>query len=135
MYAHVMYTKPTHVFSIMQVAKLLKERYCQPPPPGCPRAVYAIMVDCWSGRGVGKEGCHCSLHFTTFLHPAPRHPEPPCRPAASTLCSSLNQPKADLLFWDQSTPAPSPSAHILGAPLEEGHKLYGELQSIYQDYI
>ena len=31
----------------VQVAKLLEERYCQPPPPGCPRAVYAIMVDCW----------------------------------------------------------------------------------------
>ena len=32
---------------MVQVVKLLKERYCQPPPPGCPRAVYAIMVDCW----------------------------------------------------------------------------------------
>ena len=21
--------------------------YCQPPPPGCPRAVYAVMVQCW----------------------------------------------------------------------------------------
>ena len=31
----------------VQVAKLLEGCYCQPPPPGCPRAVYAIMVDCW----------------------------------------------------------------------------------------
>ena len=84
----------------------------------------------------GSEGCHCSLDLTAFPHPlAPRHPDPHCRPAASSLCSSLNQPEADLLFWDQSTPTHSPSAHILGAPLEEGHKLYGELQSIYQDYI
>ena len=21
--------------------------YCQPPPPGCPKGVYAIMVKCW----------------------------------------------------------------------------------------
>ena len=67
--------------------------------------------------------------------PTPRHPDPHCRPAASSLCSSLNQPESLLLLWDQSTPAPSPFAHILGAPLEEGHKLYGDLQSIYQDYI
>ena len=125
---------------MMQVAKLLEERYCQPPPPGCPRAVYAIMVDCWWGEGEGWDGrggvkgCYCS-HFMTFLHPPPRHPDPHYRPPASSLCSSLKQPEPLLLFWDQSTPAPSPSSHVLGAPLEEGHKMYGELQSIYQDYI
>ena len=24
--------------------------YIQPPPPGCPRAIYQLMVDCWYER-------------------------------------------------------------------------------------
>ena len=34
---------------ITQVVKMFdrSDHYCQPPPPGCPRAIYAVMVDCW----------------------------------------------------------------------------------------
>ena len=79
----------------------------------------------------------CHLNATLSLPPSPRHPDPHSRPAASSLCFSLNQPEKALLFWNHSTPAAvlSPSAHILGAPLEEGHKLYEDLQSTYLDYI
>ena len=77
---------------------------------------------------------HCNSALYPHSHPL-RHPDPHYRPAASTLCSSLNKPEAVLLFWDMSAPPPSPTAHILGAPLEEGHKLYEDLQSTYLYYI
>ena len=31
----------------MQVLKAFETGYCQPPPPGCPRSIYKLMVDCW----------------------------------------------------------------------------------------
>ena len=31
----------------MQILRAFKTGYCQPPPPGCPRNVYKLMVDCW----------------------------------------------------------------------------------------
>ena len=30
-----------------QAKRLLTEGYCQPPPPGCPRGIYEVMVQCW----------------------------------------------------------------------------------------
>ena len=33
--------------SLMQVLKAFESGYCQPPPPGCPRNMYKLMVDCW----------------------------------------------------------------------------------------
>ena len=31
----------------LQVVQSFNTGYCQPPPPGCPRGVYTIMVKCW----------------------------------------------------------------------------------------
>ena len=30
-----------------QMIECFDDRYCHPPPPGCPRAVYEVMVNCW----------------------------------------------------------------------------------------
>lgn len=30
-----------------QIIRCLGARYCLPPPPGCPKAIYALMVQCW----------------------------------------------------------------------------------------
>ena len=32
----------------------------QPPPPGCPRAIYSIMVDCWLVHRVGGPNKLCA---------------------------------------------------------------------------
>ena len=34
-------------FENLQVIQAFNTGYCQPPPPGCPRGVYTIMVRCW----------------------------------------------------------------------------------------
>ena len=39
--------KPFSQLTNNQVFKLIQTSHCQPPPPGCPRAVYKLMVDCW----------------------------------------------------------------------------------------
>ena len=37
------------IFCVSQVVRAFNNPsgYCHPPPPGCPMAVYAIMVQCW----------------------------------------------------------------------------------------
>jgi len=30
-----------------QVLQFLQKGYCQAPPPGCPEAIYQIMIECW----------------------------------------------------------------------------------------
>ena len=37
-----------HVFVVKVVTKLQDSKtYVQPPPPGCPRDIYQLMVYCW----------------------------------------------------------------------------------------
>ena len=30
-----------------QVPEMIESGYVHPPPPGCPRAVYKVMIQCW----------------------------------------------------------------------------------------
>ena len=30
-----------------QVPDMIESGYVHPPPPGCPRAVYKVMIQCW----------------------------------------------------------------------------------------
>ena len=52
-YAMVLYEiwsvglKPFQDLNNADVIARLQNHQCQAPPPGCPRAVYSIMVDCW----------------------------------------------------------------------------------------
>ena len=39
--------KPFSIVSNNQVLRLIQTGYCQAPPPGCPRAIYELMVNCW----------------------------------------------------------------------------------------
>lgn len=39
--------KPYNNKSAQDVVRLSQKGYCQPPPPGCPREIYGLMVQCW----------------------------------------------------------------------------------------
>ena len=39
--------KPFASVTNTQVLRLVQTGFCQAPPPGCPRAIYELMVDCW----------------------------------------------------------------------------------------
>ena len=53
-YAMVLYEiwsvgqKPFQQLNNSDMIARLQNHLCQAPPPGCPRMVYALMVDCWS---------------------------------------------------------------------------------------
>jgi serine/threonine protein kinase len=79
-YAMVLYEtwsvglKPFQNLSNADVIARLQNHQCQAPPPGCPRAVYSIMVDCWN-------------------------PEPHLRPTFDKVFRSLRAPQDELLYW------------------------------------
>ena len=39
--------KPFSEITTKEVLKRINLGYCQPPPPGCPRSIYKLMVYCW----------------------------------------------------------------------------------------
>ena len=39
--------KPFSEISNKEVLRKINSGYCQPPPPGCLRAIYQLMVSCW----------------------------------------------------------------------------------------
>lgn len=39
--------KPFNQFTPQECLSMLKEGKRLQPPPGCPRAVYKLMMDCW----------------------------------------------------------------------------------------
>ncbi|XP_064400769.1 tyrosine-protein kinase Srms-like [Halichondria panicea] len=78
-----------------------------PPPPGCPRPIYSIMIDCW-------------------------HPDPECRPVACDLVTKLLRPDFIFLKWQASETSRYPEeAQTLGTALENGHCLHMDLQRRY----
>ena len=40
--------KPFSEISNKEVIVKINSGYCQPPPPGCSRPIYQLMVNCWS---------------------------------------------------------------------------------------
>ena len=40
LYVHLM-------LAFLQVMRLVGEGYRLPPPPGCPKAIYSLMIKCW----------------------------------------------------------------------------------------
>ena len=61
-----------------------------------------------------------------------RNPEADGRPAFKEVSDSLSSDEAGLLVWKEEDEHVSPQAAALGAPLEEGMKLYPELQNTHQ---
>ena len=55
--------KPFQHLNNSDVADRLRSRQCLPPPPGCPREVYKLMVDCWYVRSDD----HCSHNSVSLV--------------------------------------------------------------------
>lgn len=77
-----------------------------PPPPGCPRGIYKLMILCW-------------------------HPEASQRPSFATVVDYLAKPDTTLLSWQNKDQGNPPEAYTLGKPLEAGSCLYHDLQETY----
>eukprot|EP00731_Ephydatia_muelleri_P029400 Em0020g1044a len=92
--------------SVNKVGDLVTTGYCQPPPPGCPRAIYELMVQCW-------------------------HPKAAERPSFSELYHELGKPVEDLLVWTPEDRECGEHVSELGAPMACSRNLYPDLQNMY----
>lgn len=88
---------------------LINSKHCQPPPPGCPRAIYQLMIQCWN-------------------------PEHSCRPTFDNIRHYLNSDEGSLLQWLPEDMIRNKQAHILGAAMSEAINLYSDLQRTYQQH-
>ena len=77
------------------------------PPPGCPRAIYQLMILCW-------------------------HKEKTSRPSFTLLVKALGFPASSLLQWSEEDAGLHPQAKELGGPLVAGAELYLDLQHRYR---
>ena len=70
---------------------LIKNGVRLSPPPGCPIAIYELMMQCLQV---------CIVYvFLVYITIPFRHPEASGRPSFSTLLSRLSQPENQLLKW------------------------------------
>lgn len=60
-YLAVMIVIVMHVLLIVQYIKLVDSGYRLPSPPGCPRSVYEIMINCWYARLIDKFGYNINI--------------------------------------------------------------------------
>ncbi|KAL5488568.1 hypothetical protein EMCRGX_G017527 [Ephydatia muelleri] len=81
-----------------------------PPPPGCPRAIYQLMVLCW-------------------------HPEKISRPSFTRIVEVLGSPASFLLHWSEEDARLHPQAMELGGPLVAGEGLYLDIQHRYRSSV
>eukprot|EP00731_Ephydatia_muelleri_P029405 Em0020g1049a len=101
--------KPFEAYSAGDTMHLVESGYRLPPPPGCPRGIYNLMIQCW-------------------------HPLSSSRPAFITLCQALTLTKDALLRWSSEDRRSHSQATVLGAPLECGQDLYQDLQRKYCNF-
>lgn len=111
----------------MQAIKMVDEGSRLPPPPGCPRALYHLMINCWSASEYPlRPWLYLTLVFSY------RHPSKSERPSSSDLTQTLNLSDPVLLTWAVSDkPAGAPLALKLGASLNSTTQLYPDLQRTY----
>lgn len=94
------------LFLIKQVIEKIDCGYRLPPPPGCPRVIYNLMIQCW-------------------------HPNPFCRPCFKDIINTLLQDEDRVLQIPIRDASTHESAIILGANLKTGAYMYTNLQQRY----
>ncbi|XP_065899877.1 uncharacterized protein [Dysidea avara] len=102
--------KPFEKLNGREYVEKITTGYRLPPPPGCPRAIYELMMQCW-------------------------HPEPKSRPPPGTITRTLQKSDRTLLPNSKATTTGDDKydkqSLTLGAPLAAGNKLYLDFQERY----
>ncbi|XP_065904641.1 uncharacterized protein [Dysidea avara] len=103
--------KPFGSLDNIKVLQKVDTGYRLPPPPGCPRAIYRVMIKCWN-------------------------PEPKSRPQSEQITQLLAGNQSYLLGWsDNDREFADENASKLGAPLEFANNLYCDLQTTYRHNV
>ena len=100
------------------------------PPPGCPRAIYKLIIQCWLVYYYLFKFTLDKNYKLLYLN---RHPETSGRPIFTNLVFRLSQPENQLLQWMNTIGTHDPQSTMLGAPLETASNLHSDLQQQYFD--
>ncbi|KAL5499849.1 hypothetical protein EMCRGX_G011313 [Ephydatia muelleri] len=101
------HTPFTHL-SIEDTIKAVDAGKRMPPPPGCPRAIYQLMMKCW-------------------------HPDPSVRPTFTSIVETMKTLGSNIQdCWTDGEKAQNSLALVLGSPLHFAENLYPDLQHIYE---
>ena len=112
----------------MQTLRMVEKGIRLPPPPGCPREVYKLMIECWYVIEC-MESCKSNIYF---FHQY-RHPETGHRPSFAQLVEMHSRANFELLLWKESDIQTGPQVKVVGASLEASKNLYIDLQNVYMD--
>ncbi|XP_065899783.1 uncharacterized protein [Dysidea avara] len=103
--------KPFDEISNIEVMEKLDRGHRLPPPPGCSRTIYRVMIKCW-------------------------HPDPRSRPQFGQITKLLAGNGNYLLGWsDEDKQVAGEDGMKLGAPLECAKNSYYDLQTIYNQNV
>ncbi|XP_064396494.1 RAF proto-oncogene serine/threonine-protein kinase-like isoform X2 [Halichondria panicea] len=98
--------KPFEDSSNVETIKMVDKGVRLPPPPGCPRELYKLMIECW-------------------------HSETSRRPSFHQLVEMLSQADFELLLWNKTDSGVGPQVTVVGTSLEAAKNLYTDLQNAY----
>eukprot|EP00731_Ephydatia_muelleri_P029389 Em0020g1033a len=101
-------TKPFHDVRNIDVPHMISLGYCLAPPPGCPRAIYSLMVDCW-------------------------HPQYDKRPHFKEVADYFKKPEELLLYWSAEDHASAGGGADIGSSLSSTQHLFPDLQNKYKE--
>ena len=118
-----------------QVYQKIQSDYRLPPPPGCPRTVYQLMIKCWYvcfPKSSLAQIYRLTVEGIGFLSLLFRNPDAELRPSFPDIQLELQRPDFKLLTWTaEDVAGHTEQARTLGAPLEAGEELYADIQSMY----
>ncbi|XP_065899226.1 uncharacterized protein [Dysidea avara] len=101
--------EPYEWLNLIETVEKLDTGYRLPPPPGCPRAIYRVMIKCWD-------------------------PEPKSRPQFGQITQLLTGNYSYVLGWsDEDKQYGGEDAMKLGGHLECANNLYYDLQMKYKE--
>ena len=104
---------------------MVDKGYRLPPPPGLPKELYKIMIQCWYTLSIMS-----FFYVTSLLH---RHPDCSSRPTFPQLVEMLSRADFELFVWEEEEDLRNsdPQVKLIGAPLEVAKDLYHQLQRMY----
>ena len=124
-----------HLHVYIQAVRFLNKgkRLC--PPPGCPRVVYELMIQCWYAPTIVVES---QLIFCQVIKQSPRHhiyrnPASHDRPNFRTLLLRLIDTEELVLSIPQEDLDTHPQAGLLGSALTAGERMFNDLQNRYTE--
>uniref|UniRef100_A0A1X7U906 Protein kinase domain-containing protein n=1 Tax=Amphimedon queenslandica TaxID=400682 RepID=A0A1X7U906_AMPQE len=110
--------KPFENYTNQECLRRVDSGFRLPPPPGCPRSIYEMMIQCWHPDTGSRP---------TFV----QNPDSNHRPTFKDILDKLTEDPEGLLHWSDENKAVHESSSVLGSDLEAGQDLYPELQQIF----